>query len=233
MAWVAGVDGFKSRWCLVLLHLGTREIKARIVEQFRDLLALPESPGVIAVDVPIGLPDFTPPGGRQCEREARRLLKKRASSVFSAVGRTCLGTSSRLAAHQVSRENGGIGIGAQAWGLAAKLREVDDVITPDLQTTIYEVHPELSFWALNQGMPMNHGKKTAPGFEERVRALVSHGFPHHHVRHLSGNLKVGRDDFIDACAAAWTAERIVSGIAGRLPGKVERDARGLDMAMWY
>ena len=48
-----------------------------------------------------------------------------------------------------------------------------------------------------------------------------------------GTLRVGRDDFIDACAAAWTARRVLGGVAGRLLDKVVRDGRGLDMAIWF
>jgi predicted RNase H-like nuclease len=46
-------------------------------------------------------------------------------------------------------------------------------------------------------------------------------------------LRSGRDDFIDACAAAWTAQRVFDGAAERLPSNIERDSRGLDMAMWF
>jgi predicted RNase H-like nuclease len=51
---------------------------------------------------------------------------------------------------------------------------------------------------------------------------------------LLSALRSGRDDFLDACAALWTAERIYRGAAERLPSaeKPERDERGLDMAIW-
>ena len=60
MDWVAGVDGFKSEWCLVLLHLGNGELRSRIVPSFSLLIELPERPTVICVDIPIGLPKITP-----------------------------------------------------------------------------------------------------------------------------------------------------------------------------
>ena len=41
------------------------------------------------------------------------------------------------------------------------------------------------------------------------------------------------DDVLDACAALWTAGRIFLGTAMRIPEIIERDARGLDMAMWF
>ena len=71
MGWVAGADGCKSQWCFVLLNIGTGELRARVVPTFSGLLEAPERPSVVCVDIPIGLPDFTPQGGRSCEREKR------------------------------------------------------------------------------------------------------------------------------------------------------------------
>jgi len=107
MRWIAGADGFKSRWCVVLENLDFSELNVRIAPTFADLLALPEKPLVVAVDIPIGLPEFAKPGGRACEREARRVLGRRASSVFSAVGRRPLMEDTRAAADRTSREAGG------------------------------------------------------------------------------------------------------------------------------
>ena len=113
---------------------------------FRALADLPEKPTIVAVDVPIGLPDVTQPGGRTCERLAREMVgANRARSVFSAVGRIALRATSRVQADRLSRTNGEIGVGAQAWGLAKKLLEADAVMTPVRQQVIREVHPELSF----------------------------------------------------------------------------------------
>ncbi len=233
MSWVAGADGFKSEWCLVLLNLGTGELRARIVPTFSALLEIAERPSVVCVDIPIGLPDFTPPGGRSCEREARRVLGRKASSVFSALGRAPLNGSTRLEADTLNRTAGGVGVGAQAWALAKKLREADEAITPEQQQVIYEVHPEVSFWALNGGSPIAPSKKSEQGARERIEALIGGGFPREFVEQLPASLRVGRDDFLDACVAVWTAKRIAAGEAGRLPTDIERDSRGLDMAIWY
>ena len=50
-----------------------------------------------------------------------------------------------------------------AWGICAKIKEVDDAITPQTQQWAFEVHPEVSFWALNQSHPMSHNKKSELG----------------------------------------------------------------------
>jgi predicted RNase H-like nuclease len=59
------------------------------------------------------------------------------------------------------------------------------------------------------------------------------GFPQSFVETMPASLRVGRDDFLDACAALWTAERIHRGVAKRVPNPGECDALGLDMAIWF
>ena len=128
----------------MLQNLETEELRSR-VPTFAELLSLPETPQVVAIDLPIGLPDYAAPGGRACERAARRVLGRRASSVFSAVGRAVLCEGDRSGAHRVSRAAGGLGVGAQAWGFSAELRDADRAMSPEHQRVIHEVHPEVSF----------------------------------------------------------------------------------------
>ena len=233
MSWIAGADGFKSQWCVVLQNIESGELRARICPNFAGLLTLVEEPSIVTVDIPIGLPEVTRPGGRLCEQQARKILGSRASSVFSAVGRAALRAGTRIEADQISRGADGIGIGAQAWGLAQKLKEADAAMTSEHQRLVREVHPEVSFWAMNGHAPLPAGKKTLEGMLARMDALEAGGFPSAFVRQLPTGLRVGRDDFLDACAALWTARRITANQAERLPSAVDLDARGLDQAIWF
>ncbi|KQP54992.1 DUF429 domain-containing protein [Methylobacterium sp. Leaf108] len=234
MAWIAGADGFKSRWCVVLQDLDTGELRVRIVPTFAGLLDLAERPSVVAVDIPIGLPEVTLAGGRACDAAARRRLGRRGASVFSAVGRIALAGANRAEADALNRAHGGIGVGAQAWGLADKLRQANAAMTPERQDTVREVHPEVSFWAMNGRTPMADGKKSAAGALARTDALAASGFPEAFVRRApSARPRIGPDDFLDACAALWSARRIAAGSAERLPAAEDRDARGLDQAIWF
>src|SRR5581483_1101280 len=127
---------------------------------FKDVLNLTPAPKVIAIDIPIGLLDSPQIGGRECDREARRLLKHpRASSVFSPPIRKI------LPARQFSRA---LGISIQAFGILPKIREVDEQMRPELQGRVHEAHPELSFYHL-AGRAMQYNKKTPEGREERLR----------------------------------------------------------------
>jgi predicted RNase H-like nuclease len=232
MVWICGVDGFKSEWFAILHNLTTNEFHVRVLS-FRSLLELPENPEIITVDVPIGLPDVTLKGGRTCERLARGLVgSNRTSSIFSTIGRLALIAATRVAADRLSRESGGIGVGATSWGLAKKLLEVDGLMTSSLQQVVREVHPELSFREM-AGRQIHFGKKTSEGERERVAALIAAGFPEQIVAKMPTALRVRRDDFLDACAALWTAERIYRGDAKRIPETTEYDSRGLDMAIWF
>jgi len=80
---------------------------------------------------------------------------------------------------------------------------------------------------------MRHAKKTGAGENDRIAALIQSGVSNTFLDKMLGELRSGRDDFIDACAAAWTARRVFDGAAERLPSNVVRDRRGLDMAMWF
>ena len=80
---------------------------------------------------------------------------------------------------------------------------------------------------------MRHDKKIAPGENDRVAALTRSGVPKTFLDDELGKLRSNRDDFLDACAAAWTARRVLRDEAERLPREVVRDGRGLDMAMWF
>ena len=185
MVWVAGVDGFKAHWCVVLQNFQTGELRVRIVPSFAGLLSIDEVLKVLAVDIPMGLPEYVVPGGRACEGAARQLLGIRASSVFSAVGRAVLHHPGRLEAHIASRAAGGLGVGAQAWGLAAKLREADAAMSPIHQSVVHEVHPEVSFWAMNHGAPMPFGKKSTDGERDRQTTLIHAGFPRQFIEGMA------------------------------------------------
>ena len=136
MVWVAGVDGCRGWWFVVLCDLsGAMQTVHRCVPCFQDVLRLPEQPEVIAVDMPIGLLDHAVPGGRECDRLARQLLGPgRASSVFPPPVRSALSNTtfaSALAANRASSTKA-IGISQQCFGIFPKLLDVDAHMTPEL-----------------------------------------------------------------------------------------------------
>jgi hypothetical protein len=84
-----------------------------------------------------------------------------------------------------------------------------------------------------RSVPSQFSKKDSAGETERIALLERGGVPANFVQdHLARNGS-HRDDFLDACAGAWTAWRIVKKQAERFPETSVTDARGLDMAMWF
>ena len=234
--WVAGVDGCSAGWLVVLRHAsGVAPPKARIVGSFADILALPEAPGVIAIDMPIGLPERTGIGGRPPDIAARAVLRPRQSSVFAVPSRRAVMAADYAAACAIALETSEPPrkISKQAWHLFPRIREIDTVMTPDLQNRIFECHPEVAFWAMNGQQPVAEPKKVKsrpyePGLALRRRLLAEAGFP---AAFLTGTpfrpSAAGADDFLDACACCWTAGRVLEGTARTFPDAPPTDVRGL------
>lgn len=237
--WVAGVDGCRGGWVVVLRDEHSATYIARVVPDFAAVLELPEAPAVIAVDVPIGLLDAARAGGRECEALARRLLDMRRSSVFSAPTRAALEAFRAGGNYQAvaTANRGGVanapGLSQQTFGILPKIAEVDQALVAAAQSIVREVHPELCFAAANGGRPMTHSKKKAAGRLERTTLLGSLGVAS--PLHLLG-AKLPKDakadDLLDACIACWTARRVAAGLGIVTPSKPPIDSRGLRMELW-
>jgi predicted RNase H-like nuclease len=198
-----GVDGCRAGWVACEWRR-----PPRLYATFRDIVR--ENPrATIAIDIPIGLDA----GDRECDKLARAQLGPRRSSVFPPPPRAALRATKRPAT-----------MGAQAWAIVPKIREVDGAMTPALQKRVRESHPELVFAAL-AGAPMKHPKRTPTGARERLRALGWRAMP---VVPVGGKL----DDVLDAYALSLEARRIALGVATRYPLRPKKDARGLRMEIW-
>ena len=222
---IIGVDGCRSGWLGVIWD-GGRSASAAVYPAFSDILKLEAR--FIAVDMPIGFPERAETGGRACEQLARKLIGRRRSSVFSAPARIALRGHDYAQASQLNRAASyNLGISSQAFNIFPKMREIDALMTPDLQSRLAEVHPELSF-RLMKGQELAHAKKKAEGRAERRTLLEQAGFP---LGKLTSPTKGGwvEDDLLDACACAWSALRLVDGKGLRLPQTPHLDARGLRM----
>jgi predicted RNase H-like nuclease len=238
--WLAGVDGCPAGWLVAFIAPARGEVRLRIAPNFADILAGPERPALIAVDIPIGLPERAGHGGRAAENAVRPLLGERQSSVFSVPSRAALALvdyraacEMALATSQPPRR-----ISKQLFMIAPKIREVDACLcnAPDARARVFEVHPELAFWRLNCDRALDEPKKIKgrcyePGLALRRRLLIETGLPAGIVN--AGPPKgAGPDDLLDALACAAIARRIYAGHARPFPDPPERDAFGLPMAIW-
>jgi predicted RNase H-like nuclease len=236
MPLVAGVDGCRAGWVVVLGEPGPRPPAIAVARDFSGVLALTRGARVVGVDMPIGLLDAAAPGGRDCDRLARRLLGRRGCCVFTPPVRAALRARDYRAALAANRASSaaGLGISIECFGLFPRLREVDEALAaePALARRVTEVHPELAFRAMAAtpgGLPP---KRSPAGRAQRLALLARH-----FVGIRAGARRPPRgaraDDVIDAHAVCWSAARIARRRAVRLPARPSCDARGLPMAIWY
>jgi predicted RNase H-like nuclease len=240
MTWLAGVDGCRGAWIAAFVRPHGDDVRIALVPRFVDVLDAPEQPPVIAVDVPIGLPERTGAGGRAAENAVRPLLGQRQSSVFSVPARAAVYAADYDEACRVAfaTSDPPRKISRQLFMIAPKICEVDAVLRADASARrrTFEVHPELAFWRLNGARALDQPKKIKgqcyePGLALRRRLLIADGLPEA-VVNAPPPKGAGRDDLLDALACAAVARRLHAGAAQSFPQPVPRDAFGLPMAIW-
>ena len=209
----AGVDGCGAGW-VVATRTGVG-----VITEIADVISAGYT--AVGIDMPIGLPLDEP---RAADLAARRFLSPRGSTVFPTPPRPCLNATDYLDASRISAALTGKKLTKQTWNIVAKMRAVDDAISPVDEGRVVEVHPECAFALMNGGRPLST-KHDAAGLAARA-ALIEAEFGPVAMR-LPG---AARDDILDAYAALWSAERFARGEHRQFPGDHEqRDARGLLM----
>jgi predicted RNase H-like nuclease len=169
---IAGLDGCRNGWIAVIATTTHADARVRFANSLIEIVNAPEAPAVIAVDIPIGLPDRSGPRGRSPDRLVRPLLGARQSSVFSIPSRAAVYAaidpdvpqSDRFrhacsVARQTSAE--GKGVARQGFNIFGKIIDVDCVLRAQtsLAERVFECHPEVSFWAMNGRAPLLEPKK--------------------------------------------------------------------------
>lgn len=237
--WIAGVDGCKAGWIVAYCVAGKpAQAELAVFSSFADVLDFTPAFVRIAVDMPIGLPDRVGPSGRGPEKAVRPHLGQRQSSVFTVPSRAAVFTEDYRAACAVALDTSEPPkkVSKQAYYLFPKIREIDELMTPELEARVFEVHPELAFWRLNGEKEMSLPKKVKSranpeGLDQRRDLLVSHGFDRAFLDQAPPR-GAGRDDLLDAAANCLIAERILTGKAESFPEDYQRDGKGLRMAIW-
>ena len=230
---LVGVDGARSGW--IAVSESSAGLQFDVFATPAALLARYRSAGVIAVDIPMGLSDA---GLRAPDRLARRFVGgRRASSIFSAPVRGILDAQTQPEASRRHRLIDGRGFGAQSFAILPKIRDWDLLLRTDpfARERVREIHPEVSFAAMNAGIGIAASKKTIEGARQRA-TLLAGVFGTEAIDDLLDRVprrQAASDDVLDALAALWSARRIASGEAIALPAEVFFDSEGLRMAIHY
>lgn len=207
---VLGVDAAGKNWVAV-----ASDLRAYAAPTLVELLAAADADGaieVVGIDIPIGLP--AGPEARQADVQARAAVGPRWRSVFMTPPRTVLAALSYHAASEEALRTMNKGISRQAWALAPRILEVDEVVRSSGRR-IVEVHPELSFTVLACRY-LQAAKSTWSGLEDRRRLLVDAGFALPADLGHAG-MVAGPDDVLDAAVACWSALRVATGDATTYP----------------
>ncbi|GGK52914.1 DUF429 domain-containing protein [Salinarimonas ramus] len=239
--WIAGADGYPFGWVVAFMRLdGAEPPRLRGAPDLAAVLDAPEAPRLVAIDMPIGLPERIVGPGRAAEQAVRPLLGGRQSSVFSMPSRAAVYAADyreacgvALATSTPPRK-----VSKQGFMLFPKIREIDALLRarPQDVARVFEVHPEVAFWRMNGERALETPKKVKgrahpPGLAQRRALLEAAGIPAALVdaERPRGS---GPDDHLDALAALVVAMRLAQRTARGFPEPPERDAHGLPVAIW-
>ena len=218
---VAGVTPSAGQWLVASAKVSGATFapeEPRLIATFS--LVLDERPtfDAILINAPIGYPIGVDLGFRTCDREARELLGSRGNVITAVPGRRVFEKAN------ISVE----GLDAVTQVLMPRYRNVASEMSPFRQRQVYEGHPELSFFQLNGGGPMQHQRFREAGREERRQLLISklNGIERVLNIEIEG---VKPHQLIDAAVLVWSARRAFTHTARRLPYDPEWDSEGLRM----
>ena len=206
---VLGVDAAAGAWFAVVLIEG-RFAGADLQPSVAALLDRHPEASVVAIDIPIGLPIGR---ARPADTAAQAFVgAARAASVFRTFPVEVLRAESYAEAAATAKRLLGAAISQQSWGLRMRIEEVGRIAQSDPR--LVEVHPEVSFRALN-GAPLRYSKHSWSGVHERRDLLARAGIVL--PDDLPGGARAAPDDVVDAAVAAWSALRVAEGRSKTLP----------------
>jgi len=216
---VASVTPCPGGWLVssAKLHAATFAPEdSRVIPKFSQVFEERPSFDVIALNAPIGYPD-DPAEPRTCDVFARELLGRRRMTVHNAPLRSTLETGIPRADERLD---------AISLNLLARYCEVAAEMLPFRQRTVYEAHPELSFYVINSDTPLKRSKKSEEGIRER-RALLEKRIPG--VKRILDIPVPGvpESHLYDSAAMLWTARRIFAKAGTRIPTDPEWDSEGM------
>lgn len=225
---ICGVEPVPKGWLVVsarLQGITAHPQEPEVYATFAEILDYRPSFEVIAIHCHLSFPEEDTKGGRTCDKLARKLLGwPRSGAIGSPPSRHYLRTGDLDA-----RARKGLNpINAR---MMRRYAEVAEEMQPYRQRQVFEVHPELSFFGLNDEKPMQHSKHTDEGIAER-RKLVESKIPGADVV-LDATVPGGvtTRHLLDAMADMVTARRIAARAVIRLPQDPEWDEQGVRMEL--
>ncbi|MCX7654736.1 MAG: DUF429 domain-containing protein [Fervidobacterium sp.] len=192
-----GIDGTKGGWVYCFLSEDMKSFSFKCSKHFELSGIITEK---VFVDIPIGLPSRSV---RTCDVLAKKLLSKRACSVFTVPVRAAVYSDSYKNALTINRKAQGKGFSKQFWNIREKVIQVDSALrsNANLYDVVRESHPELCFMMLS-GYPLP-SKHTREGITLRLSFLKKYvPKADSKILEISYKIKVPIHDLIDATVLA-------------------------------
>ena len=227
---IAGIDGYNGGWIAVIVD--SDDFPSASVAWSEDLKELFTNNSIELgiVDIPIGL--TSGPADRNVEKAARTALPKKASSVFNTPCRQAMCAASYEDACRENQTTLKKKFSKQTWAIMPKIKEAEIVVRALGQDRVREGHPEVSF-ATIEGQPIHASKISVTGLLTRIGVISRIGFDLSRLsEHLPDNHPAKPDDLIDAAILAWTASRVTNNQHKSFPEAPDKDATGLEMAIF-
>ena len=229
MSTVIGIDGCRAGWIITQV-LDNQLISFHIIKNLNDDYLKQIKLSYIGIDIPLQLSQT---GKRLAEIEARSLLKKRACTIFSPPTLNALRAKNYIDACEVNFKECGKRISKQSWNLFPKIKEAHKFLENNSisKLEVFEVHPELSFMAMNDMNLIDASKKTETGKEIRIK-LIQKFFPNFSFESVRNQYKKNQvldDDILDSISVLWSTQRIVDNIAQFVP----KDPEKINMRIYF
>ena len=229
MSTVIGIDGCRAGW-LTTKILDDQSLSFHLIKNLKDSYLKDPNLTHVGIDMPL---ELSPTGKRPAEVEARFLLKKRSCTIFSPPTINALECGSYLDACEINFRDCGNRISKQSWNLFPKIIEAHKFLENNSisKLGVFEVHPELSFMAMNDMNLVEASKKTDIGKEIRIE-LIQKFFPTFSfelVRNKYKKNQVLDDDILDSISVLWSTQRIVDNIAQFVP----KDPEKINMRIYF
>ncbi len=227
-----GIDGCKGNWLAVAIDGDCYEVNK--FKTINEICNAYDNAVSILIDIPIGLPMTRMEADKRPDQLLRRLMKGKASSVFSVPCRQAIYEDDQSKARKENLAALGRSLSAQSLGICKAIKHVDAFLQeyPMWKGRLLESHPEYIFAVLNGGNAVIEKKTDAIGQKKRLDLLTKHynqseAVVNEFLSAVNGRKKI--DDVIDALGLAVTGQLGVERGFRSIPEKAERDSTGLEM----
>jgi predicted RNase H-like nuclease len=197
--------------------------EVQLYDSFREVVDMRPALSAVVVNAPIGYRSTRQEPQRECDVEVRSLLGRRGVTIRRAPTRDVLTRGRALASDHLD---------AVTLTMLPVILEVAGEMSSYRQRSVYEGSPEMSFYFMNDGVPLRWSKMREEGRQERRELLLTKVPGIERIIDVSIR-GVSTAHLLDAAALLQSARRAQTHAAKRIPLQPEWDGEGLRMEYVY